>query len=149
MSSFDGSDIDAHFLTAEEIEIRPLIAEAEESLALKGESIADLEIFLSEAWCSGVRAGHTQMLTRATQRKAPIGPLDMKPFEAEFQGLMERSAEALNLTITKTIHAWALLGRAWIAGTRSFQAEIAARLLERESDLAQEAREWLDETADS
>lgn len=146
MSSFDGPDIDAYFLTAEEVEIRPLIAEAEESLALESDGVADLEMFLSEAWCSGVRASHTQMLTRATQRKAPIGPLDMKPVEAEFQALMERSAEALNLTVTRTIQAWALLGRAWIAGTRSFQAEIAARLLERDSDVSQEALEWLDET---
>lgn len=145
MSSFEGSDIDAHFLTAEEVELRPLIAEAEESLALDSDGIADLEMFLSEAWFSGVRAGLSQMLTRATQRKAPIGPIDMKPYEAEFQSLMERTAEALNLSVTRTIMAWELLGQAWISGTRSFQAEIAARLLERDSDVAQEASEWLDE----
>lgn len=145
MSSFEGSDIDAHFLTAEEVELRPLIAEAEESLALQTDGIADLEMFLSEAWFSGVRAGHTQMLSRATERKAPIAPVDMEPYEEEFQLLMEKSAEALNLSIARTIQAWALLGRAWIAGTRSYQAEIAARLLERESDVAEEAREWLEE----
>jgi hypothetical protein len=146
VSSFEGSDINAHFLTAEEVELRPLLAEAEESLALKTDGIADLEMFLSEAWFSGVRAGHTQMLTRATQRKAPIAPVDMKPFEAEFQSLMERSADALNLSVRRTILAWGLLSRAWLAGTRSFQAEIAARLLERESDVGEEALEWLDET---
>ena len=145
MSSFEGSDINAHFLSAEEVELSLLIAEAEESLALHADAIADLEMFLSEAWFSGVRASHSQMLNRATQRKAPIGPIDMKPFEAEFQSLMERSAEALNLPVNRTILAWGLLGRAWIAGTRSYQAEIAARLLERESDVAQEASEWLDE----
>lgn len=148
MSSFDGSDIDAHFLTAEEVELRPLIAEAEESLALQTDGIADLEMFLSEAWFAGVRAGHSQMLTRATERKPPIAPLDMKPFEAEFQLLMERSAEALNLSVPRTVVAWDLLGRAWLAGTRSYQAEIAARLLERESDVGEEALEWLEERED-
>jgi hypothetical protein len=148
VSSFEGSDINAHFLTAEEVELSPLITEAEESLALPTDGIADLEMFLSEAWFSGVQAGHSQMLTRATQRQVPIGPVDMKPFEAEFQSLMERSAEALNLSIARTILAWGLLGRAWIAGTRSYQAEIAARLLERESDVAQEASEWLGEAED-
>lgn len=145
MSSFDGSEIDAYFLTAEEVELRPLIAEAEESLALHTGGIANLEMFLSEAWLSGVQASHRQMLSRATQRKAPIGPIDMKPFEAELQSLMERSADALDLSVARTIHAWGLLGRAWIAGTRSFQAEIAARVLEGDSDVTQEAREWLDE----
>lgn len=146
MSSFEGSDIDAHFLTAEEVELRPLIAEAEDSLKLRTDAIADLEVFLSEAWFAGVRAGHTQMLTRATQRKPPIGPIDMKPFEAEFHSLMERSAEALNLSVPRTVMAWDLLGRAWLAGTRSYQAEIAARLLERESDISEEALKWLDES---
>jgi hypothetical protein len=146
VSSFEGSDIDAHFLTAEEVELRPLIAEAEESLALHTDGIADLEVFLSEAWFSGVRAGHKQMLRRATQRKPPFGPIDLKPFEEEFHSLMERSAEALDLSVTGTILAWGLLGRAWIAGTRSYQAEIAARVLERESDVAQEVSEWLNET---
>lgn len=145
MSSLDGSDIDAHLLTAEEVELRPLIAEAEGSLALQTDGIADLEMFLSEAWFAGVRAGHTQMLTRATQRRPPIGPVDMKPFEAEFQSLMERAANALNLSVKRTILAWELLGRAWLAGTRSYQAEIAARLLERKSDVGKEALEWLDE----
>ncbi len=145
MSAFDGSDINAHFLTAEEVELRPLLAEAGESLGLRGGEIAELETYLSEAWYSGVRAGHSQMLTRATQRKTPIGPVDMKPTEDKFQSLMERSAEALNLSVTRTILAWGLLGRAWIAGTRSYQSEVAARILEGDSDVAQEALEWLDE----
>ena len=145
MSAFEGDDIDSHFLTAEEVEIRPLLSEAEESLELCRDAVIALESFLSEAWFSGVRAGHSQMLTRATQRQSPMAPIDMKPVEAEFQELMERTAEALNLSVTRTIHAWGLLGRAWIAGTRSFQAEIAARLLEGESDVAKEALKWLDE----
>jgi hypothetical protein len=146
VSSSEGSNVDAHFLTAEGVELRPLIAEAEASLALDAGGIADLEIFLSEAWFSGVRAGHTQMLTRATERKAPMAPIDMKACEAEFQSLMERSAEAMDLSVARTIAAWGLLGRAWLAGTRSYQSEIAARMLERESDIGAEALEWLDET---
>jgi hypothetical protein len=146
VSSIDGPDSNAHFLTAEEVELRPLIAEAEESLALKTDGLADLEMFLSEAWFSGVRAGHTQMLARATERKQPMGPIDLRPVQTEFQALMERMADALNLSVPLTILAWDLLGRAWIAGARSYQAEIAARLLERGSDVSEEALKWLDES---
>lgn len=145
MSSHEGADIDAHFLSAEEVEVRPLIAEAEESLELCSHGVVELETFLSEAWFSGVRAGHSQMLARATRREPPIGPVDMKPVEAELQSLMERSADALNLSMTHTILVWGLLGRAWIAGTRSYQAEVTAMVLEGDSDVAQEALEWLDE----
>jgi hypothetical protein len=145
VSAFDGDDIDSHFLTAEEVEIRPLVTEAEESLELCRDAVATLESFLSEAWFSGVRAGHSQMLTRATKRQHPMAPIDMKPVEAEFQELMERTAEELNLSVARTVDVWDLLGRAWIAGARSFQAEIAARLLEGGSDVTKEALEWLDE----
>jgi hypothetical protein len=145
VSAYEGDDIDSHFLTAEEVEIRPLVSEAEESLELCRDAVAALESFLSEAWFSGVRAGHSQMLTRATERKVPFGAIDMRPVETEFRALMERCAEELNLTVARTVDAWDLLGRAWIAGARSFQAEIAARLLEGGSDVAKEALEWLDE----
>lgn len=144
MSPGEGADINSHFLTAEEVELKPLIAEAEESLELGSDGVAELERFLSDAWFSGVQACHSQMLARATQRTPPLGPIDMKPVEAEFQALMERCASALNLSVTRTILAWGLLGQAWVAGTRSFQAEVAARFLEGKSDVGQEALEWLD-----
>jgi hypothetical protein len=144
VSPDEGADIDSHFLSAEEVELRPLIAEAEESLELDRADLAELEAFLSEAWFFGVRAGHSQMLERARQRKVPIGPVYMKPVEAEFQSLMEKLADALNLPVTRTILVWELLGRAWVSGTRSYQAEVAARLLEGGSDVAEEALEWLD-----
>ena len=43
---------------------------------------------------------------------------------------MERLAEALNTTVGATIQAWNYLGRAWIAGARFWEVEIAARLIE-------------------
>lgn len=144
MSAYEGDDLSAHFLTAEEVELRPLVAEGEESLEIDGARAAKLEGFLSDAWFSGVQAGHSQMLTRATQRKSPMGPIDMRPVETEFRALMERCAEALNLSVARTLLAWGLLGRAWIAGARSYQAEVAARVLEANSDVAKEALEWLD-----
>ncbi len=148
MSPHDGADIDSHFLNAEEIELRPLLAEAEDLLDLYSDGVARLRTFLSEAWYSGVRAGHAQMLERATRRGAPLGPIDMGPIETEFQSLMERTAEVMNLTVNRTILAWGLLGRAWIAGTRSYQAEVAARLVEGDSDIGQEALEWIERDQD-
>ena len=145
MSPHDGADSDSHFLTSEEVELRPLLVEAEESLGLDGLELVELEGFLSDAWCSGVRAGHSQMLARATKREMPVGPIAMKPVEGEFKLLMERTADALNLSVTLTILVWGLLGRAWIGGTRCYRAEVVARILEGKSDIGQEALEWLEE----
>lgn len=144
MPPHEGANIN-HFLSAEEVELKPLIAEGEDSLGLSGGDVPELEAFLSEAWFSGVRAGHSQILARATQHEAPLGSVDIKPIEAEFRSLMERAAEALNLSLARTILAWGLLGRAWISGARSYQAEVAARLVEGGSDVGQEALEWLKE----
>lgn len=149
MSAYEGDDCDAHFLTAEEVEFRPLVAEGEKSLEIDGARAAKLEAFLSDAWFSGVLAGHSQMLTRATQRKSPMGPIDMRPVETGFRALMERCAEALNLSVPRTLLGWGLLGRAWIAGARSYQAEVAARVLEANSDVAKEALEWLNESEEA
>ena len=51
----------------------------------------------------------------------------------EFQDLMERCAEALNTTVGATLQAWNYLGRAWIAGARFWEVEIAARLIESQA----------------
>lgn len=50
--------------------------------------------------------------------------------QSEFQDLMERLAEDLNTTVGGTLAAWDYLGRAWVAGARFWEVEIAARLIE-------------------
>jgi hypothetical protein len=52
---------------------------------------------------------------------------------------MERLADALDTTVGKTIQAWDLLGRAWIAGSRFWGIEVAARLIEARSGGLDEA----------
>ena len=144
MSSHDGADINAHFLSSEEVELRPLLAEAEETLDLDSVDLLELEAFLSEAWLSGVRASHSRLLEQATRRETPIGPVEMAPIESEFKALMKRTADGLNLSVTRTIITWGLLGRAWVGGTRCYQSEVAAQLLEGKSDIGQEVLEWLE-----
>ena len=51
----------------------------------------------------------------------------------EFQELMESCADSLNATVGITIAAWDYLGRAWIAGAKFWEVEIAARLIEHET----------------
>lgn len=150
MSSFDDSDIDRFFLSAKEVELKPLLAEAEDFLGLDEDELAAMDSYLSEAWFTGVRASHSEMLSRATQRRSPIGPgpVDIKPIEGKFQALMEKTAEGLDLPMPQTILAWELIGRAWLAGTRTFQSEVTAKILEADSDIAQEALEWLEENGE-
>ncbi len=119
--------------------------ESAESLELYPGQVVQVETFLNEAWFSGTRTGHAQMTVRALERKVDVKPVGLEKIEADFQALMEESADTLNLTVDHTIDLWDFLGRAWIAGTRSCEAEIIARLIESRSDVAQEALDWLEE----
>ena len=47
---------------------------------------------------------------------------------------MERCADSLDSTVGTTIAAWNYLGRAWIAGAKFWEVEIAARLIEQKAD---------------
>jgi len=53
--------------------------------------------------------------------------------QSEFQELMECCAEALNTTVSVTIQVWDYLGRAWVAGAKFWEVEIAARLIESQT----------------
>lgn len=145
MSLPGNEDLRKDLLTAKERDLSPLVQESAESLELDPGQVAQVETFLNEAWFSGTRTGHAQMAVRARERKAHVKPVGLGQIEADFQALMEESADTLNLTIDHTIDLWDFLGRAWIAGTRSCEAEIIARLLEARSDVAKEALDWLEE----
>jgi hypothetical protein len=130
-------------LTAKEQDLRPLAEESREQLGLDGQQATRMEEFLHDAWFFGIRSGHMVMI------EGKMGTEDasaaMPPIEEGFQELMESMAEALNLTVSKTIGAWRYLSQAWLAGARFWEVEIAARLIEMSSEGIDEAMKWLEE----
>jgi hypothetical protein len=149
MSSPDSEDFENDLLSAMERDLRPLLEESSECLELDHDQIVEMEGFLTDAWFAGTRSGHAQLRERAIQRKDDIAPVGVKEIEAGFKALMEESANALELTLPQTINMWGFLGRAWIAGTHTCEAEIMAKFLERNSDVGEEALQWLEERGDS
>jgi hypothetical protein len=117
--------------SAKEQDLRPLEEESAETLDLDPRQQTEMESYLHDAWFFGIRTGHTVMVeTRMGQSDPTPVILGMQD---EFQDLMERCAEALNTTVGTTIQAWNYLGRAWVAGARFWEVEIAARLIESRS----------------
>ena len=118
--------------SAKERDLQPLVEESVVSLGFDRERRSTLEAHLDEAWFFGVRLGHAVMLGART-RQTGLRPVILE-MESEFQELMERLADALDTTVGRTIQAWELLGRAWIAGSKFWEVEIAARLIESGSE---------------
>lgn len=114
--------------SAKEQDLKPLAQESAEALGLDSRQIEAMESYLHDAWFFGIRTGHTVMA------ETKMGQSDPTPvilgMQDEFQGLMERCAEELDTTVGVTIQAWHYLGKAWIAGARFWEVEIAARLIE-------------------
>lgn len=126
---FSGSDsLSTAVQSAKEQDLNPLVEESIESLNLDSRQLAEMESYLHDAWFFGLRTGHAVMV------RTKMGQTDPRPvilgMQDEFQDLMERLAEALDTTIGATIQAWDYLGRAWIAGAKFWEVEIAARLIE-------------------
>lgn len=117
--------------SAKEQDLKPLAEECAETLELDGRQLAEIEIYLQDAWFFGVRTGHAVMV------ETKMGQTDPKPvllgMQDEFQEIMEGLGEALKTTVGATIQAWDYLGRAWIAGARFWEVEIAARLIEHQA----------------
>lgn len=132
-----GESLSMAVQSAKEQALRPLAEECAASLELDGRQLAELENYLRDAWFFGVRTGHAVMM------ETKMGQTDPKPvilaMQDEFQELMERFGEALDTTVGATIQAWDYLGRAWIAGARFWEVEIAARLIESRSETVEEA----------
>lgn len=108
--------------------LKPLAEECAEALDLDSGQLEAIENYLHDAWFFGVRTGHAVMV------ETKMGQTDPRPvilgMQDEFQEMMEQLGEALNTTVGTTIQAWDYLGRAWIAGARFWEVEIAARLIE-------------------
>jgi len=141
---FSSSDsLSAAVESAKEQDLKPLVEESIETLGLDSRQLAKMESYLHDAWFFGVRTGHAVM----TETK--MGQADPRPviqgMQSEFQDLMERLAEVLDTTVGVTIRAWSLLGRAWIAGARFWEVEIAARLIESQAGDFEEMLRRLEE----
>ena len=126
---FSGNDsLPTAVLTAKEQDLKPLLEESVRVLGLDSRQAAELEAYLQRAWFFGVKTGHKVMVeTKMGQTNPTPVVLSM---QGEFQELIERCADALNLRVGATLEAWGYLGRAWIAGSRFWEVEIAARLIE-------------------
>jgi hypothetical protein len=130
-------------LAAKERDLKPLLKESSEFLDLGDEQAEGMEDFLDLAWAAGTRAGRDQMDARATQPKADVKAIVIRRFEVDFKALMEESADTLNLTVPHTIMMWGYLQEAWMAGSRTCEAELIAMYIELRSDVGEEAQEWL------
>lgn len=144
MPSFDSGDFGNDLLAAKERDLAPLREESAEALELDCEQILAMEDFLNLAWFSGTRSGHAQMKARATEREPDIGAVAIERLESEFKLLMDESADALNLTVNRTIAMWNYLHQAWMAGNRTCEAELMGLLVEMRTDVAEEALKWLE-----
>jgi len=150
--SRDGGD--NHFLSAKERDLKPLLSQGVETLELDEKQAWQMEALCDGAWFSGVRNGHTRLLDQVDRfrddpecsdpRQLPVDPGHLKRVEAEFKEMMEASAEVLNLSVVSTLAMWELLSRAWVAGVRAYEDEVTAALIERNSDISEEARRWLE-----
>jgi hypothetical protein len=130
---FLGSDsLSTAVHSAKERDLKPLAEESAEALEFDSRQLGVMENYLHDAWFFGIRTGHTVMV------ETKMGLTDPTPvilgMQDEFQELMERCAESLNMTVSATIQAWNYLGQAWIAGARFWEVEIAARMIERQSN---------------
>jgi hypothetical protein len=136
-------------LAAKERDLQPLLEESSETLELGYERTETMEDYLNLAWFAGTRAGRDQMDARATQKEPDVKAVAIGRLEADFKGLMEESADALNLTVPRTITMWGYLHAAWMAGNRTCEAELMALYIELKSDVGEEARKWLEEKGGS
>jgi len=128
---FSGNDsLPTAVVTAKEQDLKPLLEESIRALELDSRQAAELEAHLQLAWFFGVKTGHKVMVeTKMGQTNPTPVVLSM---QGEFQELMERCADTLDLTVGATLEAWSYLGRAWIAGSRFWEVEVAARLIEEQ-----------------
>jgi hypothetical protein len=145
MSPRDSEDMGNDLLAAKERDLKPLLDESSEILDLDYDQTEAMEDFLNLAWFSGTRSGRDQMQARATEADPDIQAVAVSHLESDFKGLMDQSADTLNLTVPRTISMWNYLHDAWMAGNRTCEAELMALYIELKSDVAEEALKWLEE----
>jgi hypothetical protein len=136
-------------LAAKERDLKPLLEESAEILELDHGQTEAMEDFLTLAWFSGTRSGRDRMNARATQPNPDVEAVAVSHLKSDFKGLMDQSADMLNLTIPRTINMWNYLHDAWMAGNRTCEAEMMALYLETQSDVGEEASKWLEKEEES
>jgi|SRR3954447_11892659 len=142
--SADDDSLPKAVLTAQEQDLRPLLEESIDALELDDRQVAAMENGLYEAWFFGIKTGHKVMIeTRMGESDADPMPVILS-LQDEFQDVMQRCADGLNLTVQATIAAWNYLGEAWVAGAKFWEVEIAARLIEWQGGGSDEVVEWLE-----
>lgn len=142
--SFGPDSLPTAVLAAQDRDLRPLAEASAEALELDARQRTTMDAFLHEAWFFGARTGHRAIVE--TKMAQEGGPLEVvSGLQGEFQDLMERLGEALNLTVSGTVTAWSYLGQAWIAGANFWEVEIAARLIEARAGGLEEALRRLSE----
>jgi hypothetical protein len=145
VSPRDSEDMGRDLLAAKERDLRPLLEESTEILELDHEQAEAMADFLTLAWFAGTRSGRDQMDARATEANPDVEAVAVSHLESDFKGLMDQSADTLNLTVPRTIDMWNYLHAAWMAGNHTCEAEMMAMYLERTSDVGEEALKWLEE----
>ena len=140
----DDDTLRTALLTTEERDLKPLLKESVETLELDRRQVAAMAIGLHEAWFFGIKTGHRVALETKLGQEGEALPV-ITSMQDEFQDVMERCADGLNLTVGETIRAWNYLGDAWIAGTKFWELEIAARLIEWQEGNLDEALRALEE----
>jgi hypothetical protein len=145
VSSPNSEDFGNDLVAAKERDLKPLRAESEETLELDYEQTATMEELLDLAWFAGIRSGQAQLNARVTEENPDIRAIAIERFETDLKGLLEQSADLLNLSLTMTISMWSLLHKAWLAGSRTCEAEMIGLYLAMQSDVTEEAQDWLDE----
>ncbi len=136
------SELIQNFVSAGKRDLQPLLREAAGTLHLGEDDALTVGTYMTQTWMRGARSGHAEILAKADPDRS--GP-DMAEIERDFRELMEESADALNLSVPKTVNMWDFLARAWIAGINSSRTETLAMALEMNSDIAEEALSWLEE----
>jgi hypothetical protein len=144
MSPRDSEDMGNDLLAAKERDLKPLLDESSEILDLDYDQTEAMEDFLNLAWFSGTRSGRDQMQARATEPNPDVQAVAVSHLESDFKGLMDQSADTLNLTVPRTISMWNYLHDAWMAGNRTCEAELMALYIELKSDVGEEALKWLE-----
>jgi len=141
--SLGNDSLSAAVESAKEHDLKPLAEESAATLDLDERQLEEMESYLHAAWFFGIRTGHAVMV------ETKMGQSDPAPvilgMQGEFQELMERCAEALDTSVGATLQAWNFLGRAWIAGARFWEVEIAARLIEARTGGFDQALDRLDD----
>jgi hypothetical protein len=141
MSAGDDS-LPTAVLTAQEQDLRPLLEESIDELELDDRQVTVMENGLHEAWLFGIKTGHKVMIETRMGKADPMPAI--LSLQDEFQDVMERCAEGLNLTVQATVAAWNYLGQAWIAGAKFWEIEIVARLIEWHAGGSDGVLEWLE-----